>query len=123
MPSFIKHELSQHQTILPLKQFISKSKAYHIRHTSSIRGESLFSWVEEDELGKMVPLPKLDTKTDVGTEPLQASFWRAKFCWLTEVFCELNFELSSLIRELNSSILSFRVDICSDSWLTTSYRG
>ena len=44
-----------------------------VKHTSSTSGESLLSWLEDDELGISVPLPKLDMNKEVGAEPLQTS--------------------------------------------------
>ena len=90
-------------------------------NTSSINGDSFESWFDDDEWGIRVPLPNWETKRFVGAEPLRVSLGSAKFCWLGEDFISVTFELSSSTRQVNSSILSFNVDICSDSWSIAPY--
>lgn len=57
----------------------------------------------------------------MGAEPLQASAWADIFCWLGELFLKVSLQFSSSIRFVNSSILSLRAEICSESWLMAPY--
>lgn len=54
------------------------------KHTSSISGESLANWEEDEEWGIKEPVkdpfPKPVIKRDVGPDPLQASACGPKFC-------------------------------------------
>ena len=94
--------------------------------TSSISGESLANWEDEDECGIMEfvkqPLSRLEMKYEVGAEPLQTSAWTVMLCCVGEFLLQLSFEFSSSIRFVNSSILSFSDDICSESWVINPYK-
>jgi hypothetical protein len=112
-----------HQSSSKLQSNAIKSKFINERCvrllTSSIKGESLASWEEDDEWGIMEfvkqPLSRPEMKYEVGADPLQTSVWIDKLCCVGEFLLQLNFELSSSIRLVNSSILSLRDDICSES--------
>ena len=54
-------------------------------HTSSITGDSLANWEEDEEWGSNGPVvnepfPKPVAKREMGPEPLHASACRGKFC-------------------------------------------
>lgn len=87
--------------------------------TSSMKADSLANWEDEEELGRSeplnIPLPTPETRREDGAVALQASACNAKFCWLADTFLIETFEFSSSIREVNSSMRSFSVEICSDS--------
>lgn len=84
-----------------------------------MKGDSLANWEDEEELGRSEPvngpLPRPEMKREDGAVALQASACKAKLCWLADTFLVDIFEFSSSIRDVNSSIRSFRVEICSDS--------
>lgn len=84
-----------------------------------MKADSLANWEDEEELGISEPvngpLPTPETKREEGAVALQASACVAKFCWLADTFLIEIFEFSSSIRDVNSSIRSFNVEICSDS--------
>ena len=61
------------------------------------------------------PLSRLEMKYEVGAEPLHTSAWTVMLCCVGEFLLQLSFEFSSSIRFVNSSILSFSDDICSES--------
>lgn len=96
-------------------------KWHKTHNTSSITGESLFNWDDEEEFAILdpvrEPLPKLVMKYEVGADPLHVSVWSDIFCWLGEFLLVFNLEFSSSMRFVNSSILSLRAEIWSESWL------
>lgn len=85
--------------------------------TSSMKADSLVNREDEEELGRSEPpkrpLPTPETKAEDCTIELSAC--NAKFCWLEDIFLIETFEFSSSIREVNSSMRSFKVEICSDN--------
>lgn len=99
---------------------------YKTQNTSSIKGESLANCEDEEEFVILdpvrEPLPKLVMKWEVGADPLHVSAWSDMFCWLGELFFMVNLEFSSSMRFVNSSILSLRAEIWSESWLIAPYK-
>lgn len=74
------------------------------------------SW-EVDELRFKELLPKLLMKCEVGAEMLLRVVVS-----LAALFGTTNFEFSSSMRVVNSSILSFKDEICSERCIITPYR-
>lgn len=82
-----------------------------------MKADSLVNREDEEELGRIEPLnrplPTPETKAEDCAIALSAC--NARFCWLADTFLIETFEFSSSIREVNSSMRSFKVEICSDS--------